>query len=698
MNSVLLGGLKVFLINDGGFPLSAPGGRAKFFRAGTSTPETVYSDIDLTEGTALGPVVYTDALGALPAIWLKTDRLYKVVVEQKVSDDPETWAVLWEVDNVGTYVQESAEVTGDPSAVVSSISALKAVDHGEHSTVQVLGYYVPGDWGTPSTFVYDAESTASADDGAFVEPNDHVGRWVQVFSGDVLDVRKFGAIPDLTENSDVTAKVVNAVNYAQRNSGRSRPFTVAFLAPGKYEFAGDFDFTQYADFVDLSDNSHHKLNWLIGEDVVFKGDNSDFTLSSNTVCLTREALIEGTNATLSVEGGGSIKVDPAWWGGKSCVVSGCYVECHSVTENFKSFTNCVITSDRMLKGSIAFYGCSVAEEMFFNANQVVAVDNDCTVDIDDFTTTEFWLRLMLQRFDAILDFRGRHLENASFSRQVIIRNAILTNCVYSAGVLEMHECQGTISTGTLTELKVYDSNVLMTVDGSINSASIYRSTFATASAVTVSSLTMESSILGSEVTVGTVFMKDCRIEHDVVQNGAGDFVFEGCTFGAQHVINVTMANSVIIGKWINNVANAIVPIVINDPDNLLDHTVNHPYIYEGNTGSFIPSKVTNHRGSNVHTEQMTKGWTAVPTTKPGITVFLIGKRTVKLTNSISITEGIYGFMGGSATKFVDMTSGAILGDDIFFPIMLPDITTSVGTDMIDVAEGSSAIWADLEVL
>lgn len=697
MKSVLLGGLKVFLINDGGFPLSAPGGRAKFFRAGTSTPETVYSDIDLTEATALGPVVYTDALGALPPVWLKTDRLYKVVVEQKVTDDPETWAVLWSVDNVGNFVPASAGVSGEPSAVVGSISELKAVDHSEHATVQVLGYYAPGDWGMPSTFVYDGNSTATPDDGAYVEPNDEEGRWIQVFDGVILDVRKFGAIPDNQDVSDVSGRVTKAVNYSQQNSTRSRPITVGFVAPGKYGFVGDYDFSIFT-FTDLSDNSVHKVPFFIGNGVVFVGDNSDFTLSSNTVCLTREALIEGTNATLSVEGGGSIKVDPAWWGDKSCVVSGCYVECHSVTENFKSFTNCVITSDRMLKGSIAFYGCRVAEEMFFNANQVVAVDSLCTIDIDDFTTTSFWLRLMLQRFDAILDFRGRHVENASFSRQVIIRNAILTNCVYSAGVLEMHECQGTISTGTLTELKVYDSDVLMTVDGSINSASIYRSTFATSSSVTVLNLTMESSILGSEVTVGTVFMKDCRIYHDVVQNGTGDFVFDGCTFGAQHIINVTMALSVISGKWINNVANAIVPIVINDPDNLLDHTVNHPYIYEGNTGSFIPSKVTNHRGSDVHTVQMTKGWTAVPTTKPGLTVFLIGKRTVKLTNSISLNDGIFGYMGGSATKFVDMTSGAISGNDIFFPIMLPDITTSVGTDMIDLAEGSSSIWADLEVL
>ena len=212
MKSVLLGGLKVFLINDGGFPLSAPGGRAKFFKAGTSTPETVYSDIDLTEGTALGPVVYTDALGALPAIWLKTDRLYKVVVEQKVSDDPEVWAVLWEVDNVGTYVQEAAEVTGDPSAVVSSISALKAVDHGEHSTVQVLGYYTPGDWGEPSTFVYDPESTASEDGGAVIRPNDNSGRWFQQL-GPVIDVRKFGAIPQRQQHPEDNLSVHNIAQH-----------------------------------------------------------------------------------------------------------------------------------------------------------------------------------------------------------------------------------------------------------------------------------------------------------------------------------------------------------------------------------------------------------------------------------------------------------------------------------------------------
>ena len=82
MNSVLLGGLKVFLINDGGFPLSAPGGRAKFFKAGTSTPETVYSDIDLISSMcdllARGAIVsMASVLLVLPSLLLLLDGVIR---------------------------------------------------------------------------------------------------------------------------------------------------------------------------------------------------------------------------------------------------------------------------------------------------------------------------------------------------------------------------------------------------------------------------------------------------------------------------------------------------------------------------------------------------------------------------------------------------------------------------------------------
>lgn len=448
MKSVLLGGLKVFLVNDGGKPLSAPGGRAKFYKAGTSTPETVYSDIDLTASTALGPVVYTDELGYLPAIWLKTDRLYKVRVEQKVSNDPEQWALLWEVDNVGYIDPHETEEFGEAPIMVDSIVSLKGVDHAEHTRVLVSGYYSAGDWGEPSLFVYDTESTLAVDDGYVVKPNDveagAKGRWLQVFSGDVLDVRKFGAIPDLLENSDVTAKVVNAVNYSQRNSTRSRPITVGFVAPGKYEFSGNFDFTIY-DFVDLSDNSHHPINWFIGNDVVFKGSYSAFTLSKNTICLSRERLYEGTGCTLSVEGGGAIKVDPAWWGGAPCTITDCIVECHSVTTNSKTFDNCTISSNGFLDGYVTLVGMNFDERWFVDSyTWSHLVLSNVYYDVNDCVSANSYIDIK----NSQLDYNYGDLGEQTVTDKVLGSGSIAENAVFNnvtvKGNTELHNVSGTV--------------------------------------------------------------------------------------------------------------------------------------------------------------------------------------------------------------------------------------------------------------
>lgn len=722
MKSVLLGGLKVFLINDGGFPLSAPGGRAKFFKAGTSTPETVYSDIDLTEGTALGPVVYTDALGALPAIWLKTDRLYKVVVEQKVSDDPEVWTVLWEVDNVGTYVQESAEVTGDPSAVVSSISALKAVDHGEHSTVQVLGYYTPGDWGTPSTFVYDANSTASVDDGAYVEPNDHVGRWVQVFSGDVLDVRKFGAIPDFTENSDVTAKVVNAINYAQRNSTRSRPLTVAFLAPGKYEFAGDFDFTQYADFVDLSDNSHHKLNWLIGEDVVFKGDNSDFTLSSNTVCLTREALIEGTSATLSIEGGGSIKVDPAWWGNKACDVSDCYVECHSVTTNNKRFERCSVNSNRMFGaglGYVTLVDMYFKEEWFasdFDWSHLLL--NDTTISVYDCFSADSYIDIKNAQGDYDYgDLNEKTVTGKELGNGCVLENALLSNVVIN-GDCELHNVSGTVSldSSSPADLNFIDCWISFENDSNISIGSIQfrRGKLDFDNIIEVSgNCYLNDVVVDATIKAMALFNAiACEFNANIVQWAllqSGVYTLSGrverCRFNlGGHVLKTadegtyTLVNI----EWIGNNGISSIPIVVSDILSHLDNTNEQKYRYEGNTGTFPKDYIRNYQASSFAVYDMDKGWRISPSF-PDLSLFAIGKKMIKITVSSNTGNGPTGSLSGSVFFRMEFINGIILFTDIgnYVHIQLPDITTELNVVMRDLAidyPDTTVVLMDAEII
>lgn len=606
MKSVLLGGLKVFLINDGGFPLSAPGGRAKFFKAGTSTPETVYSDIDLTEGTALGPVVYTDSLGALPAIWLKTDRLYKVQVEQKLPGSPETWSLLWEIDNVGYIDPHETEEPGEAPISVNSIAALKQVDHSEHAFVMVSGYYASGDWGEPSVFVYDTESTLRADDGSVVRPNDvdpgNAGRWLQVFEGDVLDVRKFGALPDMTENADVTAQVVNAVNYSQRNSTRSRPLTIAFVAPGKYEFAGDFDFTDYADFVDLSDNTHHPINWYIAGDVVFKGSNSAFTLSKNTVCMAREQLVEGVGVTLSVEGGGAIEVDPAWWGAGPCSVSDCFVKCHSETDNNKHFTRCTIESDRMLGGIVELESMTFKEEWFKSSyawSQLILTNT--LVSVHDCFSANSYVAIKNARGETdIGDLGEQTLFNVTLNG-VVVENAQFSNVTLN-GACELHNISGTIKiTAGTTTINAVDCwlECADTTAPVIDRIELRRGEVKGLLPLTILGNALFDGVsLNIDLVVsceGPVF-KNCEINNDVKQNAVSNeykFLFIGCVFNAHHIMQGAGTDIVVNGTWQNNTSTVDNPVYVDASTlaSLKQNEYQHGYVYSGNTGKFLRTEV-----------------------------------------------------------------------------------------------------------
>lgn len=723
MKSVLLGGLKVFLINDGGFPLSAPGGRAKFFKAGTSTPETVYSDIDLTEGAALGPVVYTDALGALPAIWLKTDRLYKVVVEQKVSDDPEVWTVLWEVDNVGEFVPASFEVAGASSAVSSSITPLKELDHSEHTTATVLGYYAPGDWGTPSTFVWDGDSTLRDDGGSVIRPNDvpsgDAGRWLQVFSGDVLDVRKFGAIPDLTENSDVTAKVVNAINYAQRNSTRSRPLTVAFLAPGKYEFGGDFDFTQYADFVDLSDNSHHKLNWLIGEDVVFKGDNSDFTLSSNTVCLTREALIEGTSATLSIEGGGSIKVDPAWWGDKACSVSDCYVECHSVTTNNKRFERCSVKSNRMFgtgAGYVTLVEMNFNEEWFasdFDWSHLLL--NDTTISVYDCFSADSYIDIKNAHGDYDYgDLNGKTLNGRELGSGCVLENAILSNAIIK-GNCELNNVYGTVivDTNVLIDLNFVDCWISFQNDTDLLVGSIQfrRGNLMFDNIMQVQgNCYLNDVIVDAQIKAMALFTAiACEFNTNVEQWALlkdGVYTLSGrverCRFNlGGHVLKTVDAgtDTFVNIEWIGNNGIYATPINVTGVVDHLDNTNEQQYEYEGNTGTFPKNGIKGYKATSFIVTDMTKGWKINPVFA-ATSIFAIGKKEVLVSVKANVNNNMFGNLCGFACVKKEITDGTLSVTDLSLSVQFPDIETEVNTVMRDLAQQypeSVGIYADVEI-
>lgn len=616
MKSVLLGGLRVWLVNDGGKPLSAPGGRAKFFKAGTSTPETVYSDINLTQATALGPVVHTDELGYLPPIWLKTDRLYKVRIEQKIPGTPEQWALLWEVDNVGYVDPHESEEPGEPTISVNSISELKTVDHSAHTVAMVLGYYSAGDWGEPSIFVFDPECTKAPDDGAYVLPSDQqqsvAGRWVQVFSGDILDVRKFGALPDMTDNSDVSAKVVNAVHYSQDNSTRTRPVTVGFVAPGRYDFIGDFNFAQYS-FTDLTDQSVYQVPWFIGNGVYFNG-NGQFILSKCTECRAGGKLYSGTSS-LAVEGGGYIEVDPAWWGDDNCSVADCYVKCGSVTTNTKVFVRCKISSERKLGGTCSFQSCKITEDMFTSSSMTPVVDSSCVFDLDDFHTVAMWLRIKDQLPSTDYDMKMRMLDSSCTisKNNVYLKNAVLDGFSYASSYgITVDGCTGSFSlsvSGTAsvlikdstvsvainsvgsTSLAIYNSTVQNTysVSTSVETLYVKSSRFSGTGLSTSGNLTAYDSVLqtSSLGCGGMLDIERCRVDTPIAHANRVivNSVLKDNLFTRTYGVSATVSDSVFTGIICGNHSTAI-PAISVDRTNFNSSDSSHTYSYEGNTGTF----------------------------------------------------------------------------------------------------------------
>ncbi len=608
MKSVLLGGLKEYLVNDGGHPLSAPGGRAKFFTAGTSTPETVYADIDLTPSMALGPVVYTDMLGYLPPIWLKTDRLYKVVVEQKVSDNPDQWAVLWEVDNVGYIDPHESEDPGEAPIFVTNISALKDVDYTAHTNVYVLGYYAPGDWGEPSLFTWDGECTKTPEDGAYVLPNGRqqpqAGRWKQVFNGYILDVRKFGAIPDLLDHPDVTVQVVNAVNYSQDNSTRVRPLTVCFLAPGKYGFSGNFDFSQYT-FTDISSESNdvYPVEWFIGADVVFRNItevSATYTLSSSTDVVTDRTMVEGLVA-LVVQGNGRIKVDPAWWGSRTCEVEDCFVECHRLTTNYKNFNRCHVESNGAMGGHVTLsnmdfreswlqYGFDLGNLSLTNVNYSV---HDCW-------SGDSYIAIKNSQSDPIYgDLGGAIITNA----QIQSANVKLANCTGSIIIsgsgytaLNLVDFVGTVVTPatpspTPPGINAEDCSITFSGGNDFATMTLRRcetdgSTAVKAAGKTTidGSFTVNAFTIGGDVDIRRSNVAGA-ISHS--QGGTLKLVLVDNVISATYTIGGTSAGTLVNAIITGNYGSVQNPVTI-DRTNLDAVDSHHTYSYNGNTGTFIP--------------------------------------------------------------------------------------------------------------
>ena len=206
-------------------------GRVTFYKLHTTEPELIYD----YAGTALPNPIFTNAIGqTVQQVFLQDGVDYTVVFDKYIGEadmtqDPDNWLFQYSSDNI--YDDYKAQFETGFIPVISTVADLRAVNpddvpvapNSDKKFIQLIGYYDAGD--KPAVYyVYDAESTASIDNGSVIGST-YGGRWLLVNYMDDMDVRHFGIFGTQTvESSSTIPEMIQVASDYVRDRGQALYF------------------------------------------------------------------------------------------------------------------------------------------------------------------------------------------------------------------------------------------------------------------------------------------------------------------------------------------------------------------------------------------------------------------------------------------------------------------------------------------
>lgn len=155
---------------------------------------------------------------------------------------------------------------------VGTMSDLRALAPGVSSQVNVAGYYQSGDGGG-GTFYWDAASTEVDNHGTIIRPlAGGTGRWKRSYN-DHINVLWFGATGDDRPNDNNHIRIMNAANYAVKNTGK------LYIPRGIYQLRSRLVFNE----------THNGLE-VYGDELKYKWVSPDEIPGPNVQTLNRNSI------------------------------------------------------------------------------------------------------------------------------------------------------------------------------------------------------------------------------------------------------------------------------------------------------------------------------------------------------------------------------------------------------------------------
>ena len=602
-------------------------GRISFCKLHTTDPENIYD----SAGNPLANPLFTNTIGqAVSQVFLadRTDytvRFDKYVGVSDMSEDQENWLFQYSADNLwNTY---GISVDSTTFQLVNNIADLRQLDpdhvterDGRHVVI-LGGYFVIGD--KPQvTYIWNDSSTGNDNGGSVIKVEGiSTGRWelVNTFDATGVDVRHFGVfgVPSRLDAQDTMSLSIGLANTYSSSIGLPLYFPAidgitwykinginisgALFAQGTRIFGNTgtesaITITDPRTSLFVFENSDFGARFTIrGQEVhTYWGVNSQHIKFEPTYKLVIDSAINTIYKSWS-----GITVDVL----EEC--SGCY------------FDGCLVNSIGKLGDRTRIKNGKVTESMFAAGTDFASLEvfADDTIDIDDFTSVANWLILVMQVFTGdTIDFHGRTVDSnctIGIGTQLTYRNAVFSDFRVQQATVALVNCRGSVSTDSLESLGAVDCNLVITdaTSGAIQSIQMLRSTVAlhtSASATTVSldnstfaatngmfigNFGMVSSTLNSAIRCNVCDARNSAISGNITTSPTA-FNFNGCTFNAKHIVTVTMANTYVIGQWVDNYGTVASPVEFNVVSgNLMPDDGSHSYVYTGNTGTFLPTEV-----------------------------------------------------------------------------------------------------------